>query len=104
MRKFTLLAYVLIASNCAFGQLFSDDFESYALGSYIGPQSTNWSTWSGTEGNTEDVITNNVQVLSGAQSIYFASTAANGGPQDVLLKFGQVYNSGIFKNFFDDHT
>jgi hypothetical protein len=103
MKKFTLLASVLIASNCAFGQLFSDDFEGYALGSYIGPQSTTWSTWSGTEGNTEDVKTNDIQALSGAQSIYFASTAANGGPQDVLLKFGQVYNSGIFtleNNFY----
>ncbi len=103
MRKFTLFASILIASNFTFGQLFSDDFEGYALGSYIGPQSTNWSTWSGTEGNTEDVKTTDVQALSGAQSIYFASTAANGGPQDVLLKFGQVYNSGIFtleNNFY----
>ena len=103
MRKFTLLASVLFASNLSFGQLFSDDFESYALGSFIGPQSTNWSTWSGTEGNTEDVKTTNNQALSGLQSIYFASTAANGGPQDVLLKFGQVYNSGIFtleNNFY----
>lgn len=103
MRKFTLLASVLIASNFTFGQLFSDDFESYALGTYVGPQSTNWSTWSGTEGNTEDVKTTNNQALSGTQSIYFSSTAANGGPQDVLLKFGQVYNSGIFtleNNFY----
>ncbi len=103
MRKFTLLASVLFASNFSFGQLFSDDFESYALGSYVGPQSTNWSTWSGTEGNTEDVKTTDLQALSGAQSIYFASTVANGGPQDVLLKFGQVYNSGVFtleNNFY----
>lgn len=103
MKKFTLFVAVTFASNFIFGQLFSDDFEGYALGSYIGPQSTNWSTWSGAEGNTEDVKTNNVQALSGVQSIYFASTAANGGPQDVLLKFGQVYNSGIFtleNNFY----
>lgn len=103
MRKFTLFASILIASNFTFGQLFSDDFEGYALDSYIGPQSTNWSTWSGTEGNTEDVKTTDLQALSGAQSIYFSSTAANGGPQDVLLKFGQVYNSGIFtleNNFY----
>jgi len=103
MRKFTLLASVLFASNFSFGQLFSDDFESYALGSYVGPQSTNWSTWSGAEGNTEDVKTTDVRALSGEQSIYFASTASNGGPQDVLLKFGQVYNSGIFtleNNFY----
>jgi hypothetical protein len=97
MKKFTLFASVLFASNLAFGQLFTDDFESYAAGSYLGPQSTSWSTWSGTEGGTEDVKISTVQAQSGANSIYLASTAANGGPQDVILKFGTgAYNSGIF--------
>ena len=83
-------------SLTGFSQLFSDNFDSYAVGSYLGPQSLTWSTWSGTEGNTEDATINNIQSSSPSNSIYFSSTAANGGPQDVVLKFGQLYNSGIF--------
>lgn len=83
-------------SLTGFSQLFSDNFDSYAVGSYLGPQSLTWSTWSGTEGNAEDATINNMQSSSPSNSIYFASTAANGGPQDVVLKFGQLYNSGIF--------
>ncbi len=83
-------------SLTGFSQLFSDNFDSYAVGSYLGPQSLTWSTWSGTEGNAEDATINNIQSSSPSNSIYLASTAANGGPQDVVLKFGQLYNSGIF--------
>ncbi|MBM3160519.1 MAG: hypothetical protein FJZ66_04210, partial [Bacteroidetes bacterium] len=50
----------MFVSTMSFSQLFSDDFESYAPGSYIGPQSTSWTTWSGAEGGAEDVtITTN---------------------------------------------
>ena len=77
-------------------QLFSDNFDGYALGSYLGPQSLTWSTWSGTEGGAEDAQITNNNASSAPHSIYLSSTAANGGPQDVVLKFGQLYNSGVF--------
>lgn len=80
----------------SFAQLFSDNFDSYAVGSYLGPQSTTWSTWSGVEGGAEDVTITNNNANSAPNSIYLASSAASGGPQDVVLKFGQTYNSGIF--------
>ena len=35
--------------------------------------------------------------------IYFSSTSGNGGPEDVVLPFDQIYNSGNFSieaNFF----
>lgn len=96
MKKLLLSVLSFSALNLAHGQIFTDDFESYTANAYLGPQSTSWSTWSGTEGATEDVkvITTNAQ--SGSNSIYLSSTAASGGPQDVVLKFGQLYNSGIF--------
>jgi len=96
MKKLLLSVLSFSALNLAYGQLFTDDFESYTANAYLGPQSTSWSTWSGTEGGTADVkvITTNAQ--SGSNSIYLSSTAASGGPQDVVLKFGQLYNSGIF--------
>jgi hypothetical protein len=82
-------------SNIANAQLFTDDFESYTTGA-LGPQSTSWTTWSGTEGGAEDGIVSTAQANSGTKSIYFNSTAAGGGPQDCVLDFGPLYNSGVF--------
>jgi hypothetical protein len=96
MKKILLLSFAFSISFFNFGQLFSDNFDSYTVGSYLGPQSLTWSTWSGTEGGAEDATITAAQSSSNPHSIYFSSTAANGGPQDVVLKFGQLYNSGIF--------
>ena len=97
MKKITLVVLAVSFLGTASAQIFTDDFESYALGSYIGPQSTEWRTWSATgEGTAEDVQTTNNQASSGTQSIYFSSTSANGGPQDVVLDFGVMYSSGVF--------
>lgn len=96
MKKSVLLLTGLLSTQLVSAQLFSDNFDSYALGSFIGPQSNNWTTWSGAQGGAEDVATTNNQAASAPHSVYFASTAANGGPQDVVLNFGQLYNSGIF--------
>ena len=103
MKIFTLFIASFCSFGISFGQLFFENFDAYAVGSYLGPQSTSWSTWSGTEGGTEDVVMNNIQSSSPSNSIYFSSTAAGGGPQDVILKFGQLYNSGILtfeSNFY----
>ena len=103
MKKSILFLMSLVASSAIFSQTFSDDFESYSLGSYLGSSSADWTTWSGTEGGAEDVTITNNNASSGNQSIYFSSTAANGGPADVVLPFDQVYNSGNFSfeaNFF----
>lgn len=96
MKKTLLLSLSFFISFFHFGQLFSDNFDSYTVGSYLGPQSLTWSTWSGTEGGAEDATISAAQSSSNPHSIYFSSTAANGGPQDVILKYGQLYNSGIF--------
>ncbi|MEY4287282.1 MAG: hypothetical protein RL511_1368 [Bacteroidota bacterium] len=86
----------IFSAHLASAQLFTDNFDNYAAGSYLGPQSTSWSTWTGTEANTSDVTITNNNAASAPNSIYFASTVAAGGPQDVVLNFGQLYNSGIF--------
>ena len=91
--------YLFVAGLAAFNlnaQLFSDNFDAYTAGQYLGPQSLTWSTWSGTEGGNEDVQITSTNSSSAPNAIYFSSTAANGGPQDVVLKFGQLYNSGVF--------
>jgi len=98
MKKKLLLLSGLILSGFNFAQIYSDDFESYTAGSYICLQNpTYWATWTaGQQGGTQDVMINTTQSSSGTNSLYLQSTSANGGPQDVVLKFGQLYNSGIF--------
>lgn len=96
MKKSFFLIAGLLSTQLVSAQLFTDNFDNYALGSYIGPQSSNWTTWSGAQGGAEDVATTNNQAASAPHSVYFSSTSANGGPQDVVLTFGQLYNSGIF--------
>lgn len=105
MNKTTILLSSLLIASSASAQLFSDDFESYNVGDYIGPNSNNWTTWSGTEGGAEDAQVTDAQASSGSNSIYFSSTGANGGPQDVILDFGQQFTDGIFvfeSDFFID--
>ena len=104
MNKKLLSILSLAFSMSVFAQTFSDDFESYTVGSYLGPQSPNWTTWTASqEGGSEDVLVSSANASSGTKALYFSSTAANGGPQDVVLPFDQVYNSGNFTfeaNFF----
>ena len=103
MKKTLLLFMIGCLSTIAFAQTFSDDFESYTLGSFLGSSSPDWTTWSGAEGGAEDVTITDDNASSGSNSIYFGSTAANGGPADVVLPFDQVYNSGNFSfeaNFY----
>jgi hypothetical protein len=95
MKKITILLSSLLVAGAVNAQLFTDDFEGYTVGDYIGPNSTEWTTWSGVEGGAEDAQTTSAQANSGAQSIYFLGQAG-GGPQDVILDFGQAYTDGVF--------
>jgi hypothetical protein len=96
MKKIIFLLSSVLLTAGVNAQLFTDDFESYTNGQYIGSASTSWTTWSGAEGGAEDVQASNAQASSGVNSIYFSSTAQAGGPQDVVLEFGQQYADGIF--------
>lgn len=95
MKKITYLLGALLFAGTVNAQIYSDDFEAYNTGA-LGPQSPNWTTWSGTEGGTEDGIVSTTQASSGTKSIYFNSTASGGGPQDCVMDFGSTYTSGIF--------
>jgi Secretion system C-terminal sorting domain/Outer membrane protein Omp28 len=95
MKKITYLLGALFFAGTVNAQIYSDDFEAYNAGA-LGPQSPNWTTWSGTEGGTEDGIVSTAQASSGTKSIYFNSTASGGGPQDCVMDFGSTYTSGIF--------
>jgi hypothetical protein len=75
---------------------FSDNFDAYTAGSLLGPQSTTWSTWAG-GGAADDINVSNSDAHSGANSLYFTTTAATGGgPADILLPLGGLHNKGMF--------
>lgn len=98
MKKlFTLLAFTAFIAGAHAQPIFVDDFESYAAGDHIGVESDVWTTWSGNVGGAEDAQVVTDQAYSGSNSIYFSAAAnGGGGPQDVILPFGQVYNQGLF--------
>ena len=99
--KKLILVFGIFASSISFGQTFSDNFDSYTAGSYLGPQSAGaWTTWSNAPGGTEDVLVSNADALSGANSLYFASTVSGGGPTDLVHNFG-VLNTGQFSLEFN---
>lgn len=101
-RLSTLIYFVFISVPLVFSQAYSENFESYTANSYVGPQSSLWTTWSSTEGTPEDALVVKTKSASGSQSLYFHSYSG-GGPQDVVLPFGGPYTSGKFKftaNFF----
>lgn len=99
MKKIYTLVGAALMSTAAFAQVsFSDDFESYNLGDYIGTVSPDWTTWSGTNGGTEDTQVNGTMnhTSGGSKSVMYTSTSATGGPQDCILPFGGAYNTGTF--------
>ena len=92
-KKLLLIASfgMLIGANA---QMISEDFESYSAGDYMGVESADWTTWSGTVGGAEDVQITDAEAASGSNSIYFQTTVEGGGPQDVVVPFGGLYNIG----------
>lgn len=97
MKKiFTLLSSVVLVNIASAQFTFSDDFESYTAGSALGPQSSTWTTWSGTEGGTEDVLVSTADSHGGTKSVYYSSTIAAGGPTDCVLPFGAQFTTGTF--------
>ncbi len=101
MKKAALSVACLLGIVELHAQIFTDGFESaegYSINDHIGPgpNGTYWTTWSGTEGGAEDAQVTDAQAANGLNSIYFSSTSANGGPQDVVLEFGSQYTDGLF--------
>lgn len=94
MKKIYLTILAMAIVPMLFAQ-YSEDFESYTDGDYIGVESDQWSTWSGTTGGSEDAQISTDQANSGINSIYFEG-AGIGGPQDVVLLFDSVYTEDIF--------
>ncbi|MFK8045582.1 MAG: T9SS type A sorting domain-containing protein [Crocinitomicaceae bacterium] len=96
MKNKYFLVGLLACSFSVNAQNFSDDFESYSVGDFIGASSPVWTTWTGAVGGSLDAAVTNADASNGSHSIYFQSTNPNGGPQDIVLPFGGAHNSGQF--------
>lgn len=99
--KKQLLTLGFLSSIAAFGQTFTDNFDSYTAGQKLCPQSGGaWTTWSNAPGGTEDVLVSNADAVSGSNSLYFSTAAQAGGPTDLVRNFG-VLNTGQFDMDFN---
>jgi hypothetical protein len=87
MKQILLSFSAAILFFSASAQSFFDDFESYNAGDQIAATSDVWETWGNPNGGADDAAVVTTNAYSGSNSLYFASTAANGGPQDVVLPF-----------------
>ncbi len=108
MKKIATLTFACLLGLAAQAQTFSDDFESYTVTTpVLGLQSPDWRTWGSTTGGGATdvaVVTTDNHTTAGSKSIYFSSTSASGGPQDVVLPFttGAPLTTGqfTFKSWF----
>ena len=95
---FSLLSF--FTANAQFN--FTDDFESYNVGDFIGETDTVWVVWPAA--GTEDVQVTDANAFSGSNSLYLSSSAATGGgPEDIVLEFGELFDEGDFNftaNFY----
>ena len=97
MKSKILLSLLCLTTSGLFAQInFSDNFDTYTVGSPLGPQSPQWTTWSGTQGGADDINVTNTDAHSGTNSLYFSSTSATGGPADIVLPFQGPHNKGTF--------
>lgn len=97
MKHFLLSSFLLCCSVIGLAQVnFSDNFDTYTVGSPLGPQSPTWTTWSGTQGGGDDLNVANTDAHSGTNSLYFTSTATTGGPSDIILPLSGPHNKGTF--------
>ncbi|MCF8293161.1 MAG: Omp28-related outer membrane protein [Chitinophagaceae bacterium] len=95
MKKLVLLSIALCLFAGAKSQVsFNDNFDSYTVGSALGPQSPTWTTWSGAQGGADDINVTNTDAHSGSNSLYFTSTATTGGPADIILPLGGLHKTG----------
>ena len=88
MKQF-LLPALLLTAGALNAQLYTEDFDGYAVGDYISVEGAPaWAVWTaGNEGGDMDAQVSEEAALSGTQSLKIFGTNA-GGPMDVVLVAG----------------
>lgn len=75
---------------------YSDNFDSYPAGTYLGVNSSRWTTWSNKPGTDEDAKITADKSKSPSNSVYIAATSKDGGPTDLVFPFGEKFTKGTF--------
>lgn len=88
MKQF-LLPALLLTAGALNAQLYTEDFDGYAVGDYIAVEGAPaWAVWTaGNEGGDMDAQVSDEAALSGTQSLKVFGNVA-GGPMDVVLVAG----------------
>lgn len=96
MRKALLPFALFFAVVQVSAQTYFEDFESFENSDYIAKESKQWTTWGNKPGSQEDARVVSSKAYSGSNSVYLNSTSTDGGPQDLVLPFGNKYDIGNF--------
>ena len=90
---FEKLGYQTIKITGSQNTLYSDNFESYAVGNYLAAVSpTYWTTWSNSPGTGEDGVISNTYAYSPTKSVRVDEAD---GQTDLVLKLGDK-TSGVY--------
>ncbi len=103
--------FFTILLTCSFmhlvnAQTYCEDFEGFAVGDPIAETSSEWTSWAANINPalnppySDDVAVDGTQANSSGgtnNSLYLTDATGNGGPQDVILPLGGVWNIGEFE-------
>ena len=96
-KLYTILFFSLMITFGLQAQVsFSDNFDSYPAGSYLGLNNSAWTTWSGKPGTNEDAKITSDKSKSPDNSIHITAANNDGGPMDIVLPFGEKFTKGTF--------
>lgn len=99
MRTYLLTILFTCAVGFAMAQTsWSDDFENYTAGDLIAEVSEDWITWPGSSGpgTTADAVVVNDLAAGGLNSLLINGFTGDASGTDIVLPFGQVFDSGVF--------
>ena len=103
MKKIFILILGVSFLSSLSAQTYCEDFEGFTIGDPIGESSSVWTTWAANINPglnppySDDVIVDGTQANSGNNSLYLSDATGNGGPQDILLPLGGVWDLGQFE-------
>ena len=96
--KHLLTPFLLLFTCGLHAQQYIEDFDSYNVGDGIAETGGDfWIIWESDESTGEDAFISDEQALSGDKSLKLESDILTGGPQDVVLRFG---DEGAFEATF----
>ena len=91
-----LFLLMFAATSFTFAQtvVFSDNFDSYAVGSHLAESNPAWTTWSNTPGSAQDGVISNEHYTSPSNSLYIS------GENDQIYPFNNL-TSGRYRVTFN---